>query len=115
MGPRPPVAMMTSARSIAWRNDGDARLQFVADGRVVEYADAQLLQPLAEPLGVGVEKSAAGDLVADGEDFGDHWLSVAHPVHLLDQIADLFVDFHTGADDDGPLLLPVVDGARARR
>ena len=35
-------------------------------------ADAQLLQPLAEPLGVRVERLAAGDFVADGEDFGVH-------------------------------------------
>jgi hypothetical protein len=39
---------------------------------MIEYADAQFLEPLAEPLGIGVEKLTAGDLVADGKDFGMH-------------------------------------------
>ena len=55
----------------------DARLQFVADRGVKEHANAQFFQPLAEPLGIGVEQLTAGDFVTDGEDFGVHgsnWL-----------------------------------------
>ena len=39
---------------------------------MIEHADAQLVQPLAEPLRVGVEQLPAGDFVADGEDLGVH-------------------------------------------
>ena len=52
--------------------DVDARLQLVADGGVIEDADTQLAQSLAEPLRVGVEKLSAGDFVANGEDLGVH-------------------------------------------
>ena len=52
--------------------DVDARLQLVADGGVIEDADAQLAQSLAEPLRVGVEELSAGDFVANGEDLGVH-------------------------------------------
>ena len=46
--------------------------QLVADGRMEEHGDAQLLEPLAEPLGVRVQRLPAGDLVTDGKDFGVH-------------------------------------------
>ena len=72
VGPSPPVATTTSARSIAVRNDGDVGLQVVGHGRVKGHRDAQLAQPLAEPLAVGVQPLAAGQLVANGNDFGTH-------------------------------------------
>ena len=50
----------------------DAGRQFVADRGMIEHANAQLFEPLAEPLGVRVESLAAGDFVADGDDFGVH-------------------------------------------
>ena len=53
----------------------DARLQLVADGRVIQHADTQLTQSLAEPLRVGVEKLPARDFVANGEDLGVQWLA----------------------------------------
>ena len=56
----------------------DAGRQFVADGGMIEHADAQLLEPLAEPLGVRVERLAADDFVADGDDFGIHGQSSCH-------------------------------------
>ncbi len=50
--------------------------QLVADGRMEEHGDAQFLEPLAEPLGVRVQRLPAGDLVTDGKDFGVHGTSV---------------------------------------
>ena len=50
--------------------DVNARLQLVADRRVVQDADTQLAQALAEPLRVGVEELSAGDFVADSKDLG---------------------------------------------
>ena len=50
--------MTTSARAMARRKTFGAGLQFVADRGVIQHADAQFLQPLAEPLGVGVEQFA---------------------------------------------------------
>ena len=52
--------------------DVDGRLQLVADGGMIEDADTQLAQSLAEPLRVGVEELSAGDFVANGENLGVH-------------------------------------------
>ena len=41
-----------------------------------EHANAQLFQPLGEPLGVGVERLAARDFITDSEDFGIHGSAV---------------------------------------
>ena len=51
---------------------GDVVFQVVADGRVEGDRDADLAQPLAEPLAIGVQPLAAGQLVANGNDFGTH-------------------------------------------
>ena len=77
VGPSPPVATTTSARSIARRNTSAHGSNSSPTVRVEEHADAQFLQPLAEPLGVGVESLTAGDFVTDGEDFGVHQAIVA--------------------------------------
>ena len=47
-------------------------LQVVADRRVKHHVDAQLGEPLGEPLAIGVEPLAGGELVANGNDFGTH-------------------------------------------
>jgi len=44
---------------------------------MIEHTDAQFFQPLAEPLGIGVEKLTAGDFVTDGKDFGVHGTMVS--------------------------------------
>ena len=72
VGPSPPVATTRSARPIARRNASAHGFQLVAHRGMEQHANAQFLQPLAEPPGVRVEKSAAGDLVTDGQDFGVH-------------------------------------------
>ena len=50
----------------------DVGRQVVGDRRVIEDANAQFSQPLAEPLTVGVQPLAAGQFVADGDDFSYH-------------------------------------------
>ena len=52
---------------------GDVVVEVVGDGGVPADGDADLGQPPAEPLAVGVEVLAAGQLAADGEDFGFHY------------------------------------------
>ena len=52
------------------------RVDLVRDGRGQDDADAQRLEPLREPGGVRVLDVAADDLVADGEDGGEHGSSV---------------------------------------
>ena len=80
--------------------DVDAGLQLVADGRVIQYADAQLAQSLAEPLRVGVEELSARDFVANGEDLGIHGrqvgkdlrsgrTSMGSAIELLERVGDL--------------------------
>ena len=51
---------------------GHVRLQFVADRGVKHHVDAQLREPLGEPLAVGVQPLPAGKLVADRNDFRTH-------------------------------------------
>ena len=72
VGPRPPVARTRSARSQAARKHVDVVVEVVGDGGVEADGDADLGEPAAEPLAVGVEVLAAGEFAADGEDFGFH-------------------------------------------
>ena len=72
VGPRPPVATTKSARSIAARKTATLFVEVVADGGVESDVDAQLGEPLAEPLAIGVQPLAGGELVANGNDFGVH-------------------------------------------
>src|SRR5262249_61021997 len=48
---------------------GDVVVEVVGDGGVPADGDAALGEAAAEPLAVGVEVLAAGDLAADGDDF----------------------------------------------
>ncbi len=54
-------------------------LQIIGHRRVIEHAHAQLAEPLAEPLAVGVEPLPRGELVAYGDDFGLHLRNVNSP------------------------------------
>src|SRR5262249_30441880 len=52
--------------------DGDVVLQIIRDGGVEGDRYADLGEPAAEPLRVGVQALAAGELAADGDDLGLH-------------------------------------------
>ena len=68
----PAGAMTRSARWQAVAKHGDVVGQVVGDGGVEADRDADLGEPAAEPLAVGVEVLAAGQFAADRDDFGFH-------------------------------------------